>query len=306
VYQTINTILSEAQQAFPEVRFNLQMLSRHRDRLLSSYEQAQTIDSPRDQAGTQVGAQACDEGGCTPTPSEDLSNQKGMDAGMPDAAFAKDWALAAACAEGDAAAIAAVEHATLREVPQFIKRIDASPTFADELVQVLRERLFVRTPGGTPPRIASYSARGPLGGWIRVIAVRLALELKRKDPAAAPEQAVDRLVDLALGPEDQAAQNEHSAAAQMALRTALSLLTTRQRNLLRLRFAESWSPEDLGKTYGVHRGTVARWIQEAREHVKLHMARELATILGFSEDEMPSVMRAVESRLELTFSMLIT
>lgn len=223
--------------------------------------------------------------------------------GMPEPACTTDWALAAACAAHVPEAIAQVERTAIADVPLFIKRIDPSPSFSDELVQTLRERLFV-TPAGGVARIGSYSGRGPLGGWIRVISVRLALELKRKETVQAPENAADRLVDLALGPEDQAAKNEHSEAAQTALRIALTSLTSRQRNLLRLRFAEGWSPQDLGKTYGVHRGTIARWVQEAREHVKVAMARELANILGFSEDEMPSVMRAVESRLELTFSML--
>ncbi|MDX2023094.1 MAG: sigma-70 family RNA polymerase sigma factor [Deltaproteobacteria bacterium] len=301
MHQTINNILIEAQQAFPLVRFDASMLARHRDRLAQA-EAAQfdTADAAPEEPGAPAPAGELEADALADTSPGEMR----LERGMPDPAFAKDWALAAACVDGDPEAIASVERTALREVPQFIKRIDASPTFADELVQVLRERLFVRSPGGGPPRMASYSARGPLGGWIRVISVRLALELKRKESAAAPEHAADRLVDLALGPEDEAAKNEHSAAAQVALRTALSLLSSRQRNLLRLRFAEGWSPEDLGKTYGVHRGTIARWIQEAREHVKVIMARELAKILGFSEDEMPSVMRAVESRLELTFSML--
>jgi|GEM_PF-3310453 len=310
--QSIADVLRTAQSAFPNVPFSEALLRAQQERLIEaeSLALAKTAES-QDQLppfeGTEPGAPmpGAPEGTETPEfddtpPVEPLAPPE---PGMPEAAHTLDWALAAACTAGVKEAIGEVEKSVLSEVPLYIRRIDASPSFCDELVQTLRERLFVAPAGGTA-RIGSYSGRGPLGGWIRIVSVRLALELKRKETVQPPENAADRLVDLALGPEDEVAKNEHTEAAQMALRFALKSLTARQRNLLRLRFAEGWSPEDLGKTYGVHRGTIARWVQEAREHVKVAMARELATILGFSEDEMPSVMRAVESRLELTFSML--
>ena len=50
-------------------------------------------------------------------------------------------------------------------------RIDSSSQFVDEVKQGLRERLLV----GPPPRIAEYSGSGPLGGWLRVVSVRLAI-----------------------------------------------------------------------------------------------------------------------------------
>ena len=309
--QAISDVLTAARLEFPGVPFTLAILSAHQTRLVEA-ERDSNKSSDRYVAPTFEGTEpGVPEPGPEPfgtlLAEEDTAPAEpamAAPAGLPEPGFAADWALAAACSVGLPEAIDAVERTVLRDVPLFIRRIDSSPAFCDEVVQTLRERLFVVSVAGAVPKIATYSGRGPLGGWIRVISVRLALELKRKESAVPPEHAADRLVDLALGPEDQAVKNEHSAAAQVALRAALSTLTPRQRNLLRLRFAEGWSPEDLGTTYDVHRGTISRWIQEAREHVKVAMARELAKILGFSEDEMPSVMRAVESRLELTFSML--
>lgn len=309
--QAITDVLSAACLAFPGVPFTLAMLSAHQTRLVEAERESNKssdCEGPPTFEGTEPGApEPGPEPFGTLLAEEDTApaeTARAAQVGLPEPNFAADWALAAGCSAGLPEAIDAVERTVLRDVPLFIRRIDPSPSFCDEVAQTLRERLFVVSAAGSAPKIATYSGRGPLGGWIRVISVRLALALKRKESVAPPEHAADRLVDLALGPEDQAVKNEHSAAAQAALRAALSTLTPRQRNLLRLRFAEGWSPEDLGTTYGVHRGTIARWIQEAREHVKIAMARELAQILGFSEDEMPSVVRAVESRLELTFSML--
>jgi hypothetical protein len=43
---------------------------------------------------------------------------------------------------------------------------------ADELRQTLRVRLLA----GPSPKIASYKGSGPLSGWVRVVATRIALE----------------------------------------------------------------------------------------------------------------------------------
>ena len=50
--------------------------------------------------------------------------------------------------------------------------------------QRLRERLFVGS-DGEPARLASYSGRGPLGTWVRIAAIRLALNLRRSERDAS-------------------------------------------------------------------------------------------------------------------------
>ena len=92
---------------------------------------------------------------------------------------ARDMFLAAACAAGDADALSILESGPLREIPAFVARIDTQPDFAAEVAQTVRQKLLVAPAPGQPAKIAEYRGAGPLGGWIRVIAVRVALDLKR-------------------------------------------------------------------------------------------------------------------------------
>jgi RNA polymerase sigma-70 factor (ECF subfamily) len=77
-----------------------------------------------------------------------------------------------------------------------ISHIDPSPDFADEVVQVLLERLLVSRPGEAPT-IADYSGRGALGGWLRIVAVRTCYNL-RCNRDAQPVEDIDALAARGL------------------------------------------------------------------------------------------------------------
>ena len=116
------------------------------------------------------------------TPDEEVS---------PDllTSHARDMFLAAACGAGDAVALSILESGPLREIPDFVARIDAQPDFAAEVAQTVRQKLLVAPAPGQPGKIAEYRGAGPLGGWIRVIAVRVALDLKRAQSSPGPQRS---------------------------------------------------------------------------------------------------------------------
>src|SRR5262245_10912398 len=87
---------------------------------------------------------------------------------------AEDLYLACCCARGEPAALEAFDRTVLDGVAAFVAHIDPSPSFADEVRQLLRTRLLLPAEGA-PPRIGEYAGAGTLRGWVRVIAVRTAL-----------------------------------------------------------------------------------------------------------------------------------
>jgi RNA polymerase sigma-70 factor (ECF subfamily) len=91
---------------------------------------------------------------------------------------AADLYLACACAHGIAAAVEAFDRRYFGDVDAVLARIRVPGATADDVRQMLREKLFVATAEG-PPRIAEYSGKGALAGWFRVTATRLALNLTR-------------------------------------------------------------------------------------------------------------------------------
>lgn len=78
---------------------------------------------------------------------------------------------------GDPAARRILEAQYLAKVPMHVAHIvRARPGGSIEgFMAVLGARLFSRSPGPSP-RLADYSGRGLLGSWLRVVAVRLAIE----------------------------------------------------------------------------------------------------------------------------------
>ncbi|MDX2021160.1 MAG: sigma-70 family RNA polymerase sigma factor [Deltaproteobacteria bacterium] len=212
-----------------------------------------------------------------------------------------ELALAFLCAQGNQAALGILENEFLRAIPLYISRIDSSDDFADELTQTLRERLLVGS-AEEPPKILTYLGSGPLGGWLRVTAVRKAISIKRlREPASL--NTAD-LAELAIPIDDVVTRAASVEPFQKALRSALTRISPRERNVLRLRFVDNWSPEDIGKSYGVHRATIARWIEGARSAMRAAMAEELMATMGFNQSEFDSLVRLVESRLHISLSQL--
>src|SRR5204862_1158487 len=93
--------------------------------------------------------------------------------------------LARACADGSPDALAIFDQKILSAVPLFVARFHGGPAFTDEVKQILREKLFVCRDGA--PKIREYEGRGALRSWIRVAAVRVAVDLLRERGQAPPD-----------------------------------------------------------------------------------------------------------------------
>jgi RNA polymerase sigma-70 factor (ECF subfamily) len=223
-----------------------------------------------------------------------------------DEGHAGDVYLACACALGDEAALRAFDRHFLAEVPRFIGRIESSPDVADELVQALREFLLVPPPGGRA-RIAGYSGRGSLGGWLRVMAVRRLHRMRRgKSPDRQSDaRVVERLVAADPSPEVAALRARHGAELAAALGRAIASLAPRERALLKMHILDGLSIDKLCVAFGVHRATVARWIARLRQRVLDQALAVLRERYALGTAEIESLCNAVRSQLDLSLSGLL-
>src|SRR5262245_14766026 len=85
-----------------------------------------------------------------------------------------DLWLACACADGSERAVVALERWAFPSVDAALARLRLPDDERHEIKQLLRAKLFLPD-GDRRPRIADYSGRGDLRGYIRVTATRLAL-----------------------------------------------------------------------------------------------------------------------------------
>jgi RNA polymerase sigma-70 factor (ECF subfamily) len=213
-----------------------------------------------------------------------------------------DLFLAAACAAQDPVALELFERTYLAQVPRLIGRVALSAHQEDELRQQLRIRLLV----GPTPKIAEYRGSGPLGAWVRVCALRLALDLKMADGGKRNDaQALDALVVGAPGGEVEIDAARHRVAFQSALQESLATLTTREKTLLRLHFLDGMNIDELGVVFRVHRATVARWLVAVRTRVLENVREKLSLDLGASLSEAHSLVRLLRSEVQVSIRRIL-
>ncbi len=212
-----------------------------------------------------------------------------------------DLYLACGCAHGDAAALAHFERELATCVERAGRKVGGDRTAVDEVKQQLRERLLVGRPD-RPSRITEYTGRGPLRGWLRVVATRALLDLRRRDKFEAPlgDRTLDELPAAERDPELQYLEASHRQAFRTAFREAFSALEPLERDLLRHHHVQGESIDVLAARHGIHRATVARWIARARERLLLATRSRLAAALRLSDAELDSVLNVISSRLELS------
>lgn len=212
-----------------------------------------------------------------------------------------DLFLVCACARGDAAALLRLDGSFLSSLPRSLRRIDPSPSFTDEVVQLVRRRLLLGD-GGRRPRIFDYGGRGSLSGWLRVLATRTALNLRE---SARPTEGLDAamesdLIAGALGPEQALIKGQIRAHFTDALCRALGSLSVEERNLLRLHLVESLSIDRLAVMFQIHRSTAARRIERVRLLLVDRMRVDLTDAAGIPKSQLDSALNLVLSGLDLS------
>jgi RNA polymerase sigma-70 factor (ECF subfamily) len=222
---------------------------------------------------------------------------------------ADDLLLAQWCASGDPRAIAAFEQVHRVDIDAVLARFRRLNVTRDELAQTLRIKLFVATPGRAP-RIADYSGFGFLQNWLRVTALRALVDVARGERARKLEEllADDDMVGLPeLGPDLSArvSREQVNRAIKQALAHAVAALAPRQRNFLRHAHVDQLTLDQIAATYSVHRATVARTLAQAREELVKSTRKELAEILGVTSESLDSVVRAADSKIDLSLSRIL-
>jgi RNA polymerase sigma-70 factor (ECF subfamily) len=211
---------------------------------------------------------------------------------------AADLYLASACGAGSADALAIVERTILCEVPKFLARFRRDFAFVDEVTQQLRTKMFV----GPSPKILDYSGRGRLHAWIRIAAVRTALNLL---PAgnAEPERELDDTEAIG-GAELALLKARHRDQFREAVSAAILALPAKQRTLLRMHHLDGFTLDQLAVSQQVHRATVARWLADARAQIVERVRERLTAELALTASEIDSLAADVNSQLELSISRL--
>ena len=212
-----------------------------------------------------------------------------------------DLYLACACAHGDGKAIRALEEAYFSEVDQAMARARPPGVQADDVKQLLREKLFVAR-GGEVPKIAEYSGRGELRRWVRATVTRTVLNLASRGPkeAAVEDEVLSELPGGELDPELEHLKQLYRGEFKAAFPEALATLDADERTLLRQRYVDGLTIDQLDAVYGQHRSTVARRLAKAETSLMRAVRERLMGKLKINQRELSSLVRLIRSQIEVS------
>ncbi|MDP3505188.1 MAG: sigma factor-like helix-turn-helix DNA-binding protein [Myxococcales bacterium] len=225
------------------------------------------------------------------------------DAGL-EALSGEGLVLCAACLAGVPAAASIFESVFLAPLTRVLSRVDGNADLAPDALQRIRAQFFAPGPGQTSAFL-SYSGRGALAVWLKVLAVRAAQKLRRGAAvnAEASDEGLATLPAPDADPELRFLKQQHRRHFKACFADALAGLDQRERTVLRMSLVDGLSIDDIGKVYDVHRATAARWLTAAREHLVSSTRTRLAASLGVSEAELDEMMGAVQSNLSISLGM---
>jgi RNA polymerase sigma-70 factor (ECF subfamily) len=217
-----------------------------------------------------------------------------------DATALGDLYLTYAASTGDPRALAVLDKVLAEEAAAAAGAARADASTRDEATQIVRTLLLVPR-AERPPAILDFAGRGPLRGWLRVTATREVIRLGKRG-AREVELAEHVLEAQALGDDPALAvlKERYRDALGDAFRDALGGLGARERTLLRYQLVDQLSIDDLGAIYQVHRATAARWLQKIRDELVERTHAALAERLSLDPAEVPSIVRLVQSQLDVS------
>jgi len=215
--------------------------------------------------------------------------------------------LACACVKGVSGASEMFEQHYMARLPALLGYLKLSSVMLDEICQQLRMHLLMRTPAA-PPRLATYTGRGALLIWMRVIAVRMALKQGASVRGMPEENGLAALEDLpapGTDPELALLKSRYRYEFRQAVREAFAALSDDQRYLLRLHFLEGLPTTRMGPLFGKDQSTISRWLKDVRERVYEETKHRLREHLRLSSQEFESLMSAIQSKFDVSLGQLL-
>jgi RNA polymerase sigma-70 factor, ECF subfamily len=219
--------------------------------------------------------------------------------------IAADFYLAFACSVPLSGAIETFHRTYGGRVAAIGRRFGESQSFADELVQRVFEKLFVR-PVERDPGITQYRAEAPLGAWVNTIARRIAF---RQVKTTRPERLLDeellaQEISDACDQELLFLREQHREVVREALAGALRRMPPREQRFLKMNLVAGVSMDSIGKIYGLSQSSVSRKIQRAIHNVVFEAKAEACEKLRVTSGEVDSIFKLIQSCIDLTISNL--
>jgi len=227
---------------------------------------------------------------------------RARDGAPPPAAHAGDLLLGYACARGLPTALETFHRLYAGVIARVLGRRSATQDTANDVTQIVHERLLVAAPGKTP-RIADYKGAGPLRSWISTTAATTLQELRRASGRRSDKHADAALhqdLPAELDPEIAYLKERYRGDIETAIGAAWTAMADGERALLRLYYHERIKIDRLGVMYQINRATAARRVAAARDALADGIREQIRDRLHLTPTQYASIIALVRSDLEVS------
>jgi len=237
---------------------------------------------------------------------------------------ADDLCLIIACERGDEKAWTDLVERFTATVRSAARSASANEDAAEDLAQSIWAELYglrVRKDGMPASKLAYYSGRGSLAGWLRAVVAQLAVDMFRKqsrlvqteedtdlDRLARDTHIVEGQAMLAgmPNPEESLSNRFAQTDMQQALNKSVQELAAEDRLLVKLYYFDNLRLREAGAVLGVHEATASRRLTRIQTDLRKRVTKILIDERGWTQAEtersFAEVARHLDTDLEAILS----
>jgi RNA polymerase sigma-70 factor, ECF subfamily len=241
-----------------------------------------------------------------------------------DDIHADDLCLVVACEKGDEKAWEDLVTNFDSTVKSAARKITSNNEDAEDLASSIWAELYgLRSDveGNKKSKLAYYSGRGSLAGWLRAVVSQLAVDQYRKQSKyvqieetrefenlaeeSSNHTGNDRIVHHGQSPEELFSEEQTAEDVSAALRAAIDSLADEDKLILKLYYFDDLKLKDIATTFGYHEATASRKLVRIQTEVRKCVEKELRKHHGWSDGEVKKYLADAASKLGISLEKLL-
>lgn len=250
---------------------------------------------------------------------DDANTERHEVSAFIDELRADDLCLILACEHGDENAwedLVANFDATVKSAA---RKISANSEDAEDLASSIWAELYglrQDAEGNKKSKLAYYSGRGSLAGWLRAVCSQLAIDQFRKQSKfvqieetrefenlaeeSSNHSGNDQVLHHTASPEDLLTDKRTSEDVTKALSAAIATLADEDRLIVKLYYFDDLKLKDIAATFGYHEATASRKLVRIQNDIRKAVEKELRKAHGWSETEVKRHLAETAAKLGLS------
>ena len=242
-----------------------------------------------------------------------------------DGCRADDLCLIVACENGDEAAWEDLVKNFDFTVKSAARKMCRNNEDAEDLASSIWAELYglrVDKQGERKTKLAYYSGRGSLGGWLRAVTSQLAIDQFRKmkrlvqveedrefenmAQISSEKAEFKSVVTATENPEEIFSETEAQKDVAAALKQAIDGLKDEDKLILKLYYFDDLKLKDIGATFGFHEATASRKLARMQTEIRKSVEKILCKEHSWNADEVNRHLSDTAAKLGINLEKMFT